>query len=143
MFTYDPTTVATSPLSFVRLQIGDTDPTDVLLDDDEITPLLAAEPTAFAAATAAEMIAAKFTRRVDKQVGKLRLNSTQRAQAYFTLATRLRAQAARGPLTPYAGGQSIDEKEGLVEDDDRVEPSFTVDTMEPANVQPRLEPNWG
>lgn len=117
---------ASSPKDQVRFLVGDTDETDQLLQDEEIEWLISDRGSALAAAVAAaEAIAAKFARQVDKAVGDLRLSLSQKAQGYAARAAELRLRLATG-AAPYAGGISASDKEAQELDTDRVPPAFRV-----------------
>lgn len=121
----------------VRFLVADTIPASPLLTDNEVAFLLEDEgnnPTR-AAARAAEVLAAKYTKEADdKQVGPLRLGSSgakSRAEKYSALAKQLWARAGRKAATSvYAGGISAADKETRADDSDRVHPSFARDMMD-------------
>lgn len=114
----------------VRTYIGDTDSTDPLLSDEQITYALSEAGTVRAAsALCAEWIAALFSRKADKSVGDLSISYSQRASQYTQLAAGLRSRAARTVL-PYFGGISETAKDTREADTDRVEPAFTVDMLD-------------
>ena len=133
-WTYNPATLATSLLYQTRLLLGDTDSTDPLLADEELTYLLTVAPApALAAAEAAGTLAARFAREADQSVGRLSESRSQRARAFEALAVRLRGQAARGltsAVAPYLGGASIVDKNVDRADTDRVEPFFSRDQFD-------------
>ncbi len=112
----------------VRFLIGDTDTNDQLIQDEEITWLLAEHPSVrSAAAEACEAIARKFARQVDVSVDDVRVSASQRAERYQNLAAALRAQDARTgkaiPL-PSAPGLSQATKGDREADEDLVQPFF-------------------
>jgi len=126
-WTYDGDPTA-SDTAAVRFAVGDTDTTDQLLSDEEIAYLLTEYGTVTAAAVSAcEALAAKFARQVDRQVGNLRLSSSQRAAQFRELAATLRRRAAL-TATPYAGGLTYTDKDARAADTDRVKPAFTKGT---------------
>lgn len=112
-----PATVARDA---VRLLVGDTDSTDQLVSDEEITWAVAQGPTTLAAARIAEVIAGRFSRRADKEVGDLSLRASQKAKAYLVLAQRLQVRANLVAGVPYAGGISVSDKQDQEDDTDRV-----------------------
>lgn len=124
-WTFASTDLSTA-LSQVRLLIGDTDTNDQQLTDEEIafyTSNMAG--TYYAAASAAEALAASYARRVDKSVGSASISASQRQDHYLNLSARLRSQAAVfSGVTPYAGGISDADKRTFEVDTDRVEPAF-------------------
>ena len=63
---------------------------------------------------------------IEKKVGDLMIkkaDASQAAQWYRSLGQKFGRMAAAG-LTPYAGGLSIDEKQDVEDDTDRVRPAF-------------------
>lgn len=89
-FTYggDP---SNSTLEEIRFLIGDTDSTDALLSDEEITYIITQAPnTYFAAAMAADMVVSKYGKYVQRSVGSLSINLGDRATNYEKLSKRLR-----------------------------------------------------
>jgi DNA polymerase III delta prime subunit len=126
----------------VRFHIGDTDPDDPQLHDEEITALLTSEGGVMRAAIrAAEAIAARYARRTDFRVsGELHQSASQMYQHYLDLALRLRRRQSLGAI-PYAGGISVEDKENEVENIDRVIPSFTTHgEEEPGTAPPQIAP---
>ncbi len=108
----------------VRFLVGDTDTTDQLLQDEEITWLLGQEGQPLAAAAAAlEALAARFARQVDKAVGDLRLSLSQKAASFAARAAELRSRLALA-AAPYAGGLSEAEKAAAEGEADLVQPAF-------------------
>ena len=126
-FTYDGDP-ANSDLEAVRFLIGDTDSTDALLQDAEVNWGLSQNSNIyFAASIAAETIASKFARKVDKAVGDLRQSYSQQSKQYRTLAADLKRQASlKGSILPYAGGISVSDKESVEENTDRTSPNFEI-----------------
>lgn len=113
-FTYDPDRLQDpndGPLMQVRLLIGDTDSSDPQLQDAEIQYYLASEAnTLMAASRSARAIAGRYSRKVDKAVGDLKITASQRYKQYDSLATELQN---RGRLTqiPTAGGVLISDRD--------------------------------
>lgn len=134
MFTYDVTQLATKPVYQARLLLGDTQASFPLLQDEELAQYLTIYPNVyFAAAYAAEAIAGMFSRQTDRSLAGLSLSNSQKAKQYSTLAAALRRQGALG-VSPYAGGQSILDKQRREQDMDRVPPLFTRETAEIAGT---------
>ena len=102
---------AANPKDAVRFYLGDTDPDDPQLQDEEILFLVQkfAGNVYLAAADAARGLAGKYSRRADKAVGDLRLSFSQQAQHYWELAKRLQTEAGKRAV-PYAGGISKSDK---------------------------------
>lgn len=124
---------STSDLDAVRFWIGDTDQADQLVQDEEIDFLLGrySDPLA-AAAHAAEALAAKFARLVDKTLGDYSVKLSQKVEHYRQLAKSL-DDMAKGKLklvSPYAGGISISDKMAQERDRDRVKPRFRRGMMD-------------
>ena len=112
----------------VRFLIHDTDTTAQLLTDEEINGLLTIEGSARGAAIlAAGSLSARFGRKASMSVGDLSINYGSIASFYHGLMLSLRRELACSSASPYAGGQSIADKDAKEEDDDRVKPSFRRD----------------
>lgn len=121
-FSYDITDLATSPKDAVRLLIHDTDAADPLLQDEEINYLVAVEGTNLyrIAWRAAEVIAAKFARVVDRSIGPLNDRGSQKQAQYAALACDLRNKMLRSGPVPLATALSISEKQSVEDQPDRV-----------------------
>lgn len=133
-YTGDP---ADSDKDRVRFLIGDTDTSDQQLQDAEILDLLTEAPNPLrAAANAAEAIAAKYSRQVDKSLGQSSVSASRRAVAYQELADSLRKRARRAGVTPFAGGRSKAAKDAAAESTDAVQPSFSIgqDDLPPSSL---------
>ena len=98
-YTGDP---ANSNLDAVRFLVGDTDTADEQLQDEEINWLLSENATNIysAAIQAAETIAAKYAREMNKRVGQLWIDAAEKFKHYNMLATNLREQ--RRSIAPTA-----------------------------------------
>lgn len=129
MFTYDPTLLATMPFMQVRLLIGDTDPNEQLMQDEEIIWELSNESNNIfrAAWRLAENIAAEFSRMADTAIGmrSLQLHASQKSAQYTSLSRRLRLRAAVRGVGIYAGGISVSDKEANDLNTDREPPFFS------------------
>ncbi|MFW6078999.1 MAG: hypothetical protein ACODAE_05220 [Gemmatimonadota bacterium] len=113
-----------SDRSWIRLRIGDTSSGDALLQDEEIDAMIDAEGNRYAAAAiCCETVAAKFARKVEKGVGRLRVSAQQQYEHYTTLAERLRREAGTR-VAPFAGGISVSGKRTERDDSDRDDPAF-------------------
>jgi len=99
-FSYDPAIVTT--IDEVRLKIGDTNPLDPQLMDEEITMLLteAGESSRAAAVAAIDILIARYARHVDKWVGDLKILASQRFEQY----TKLRGTLITGGGSPAMSG---------------------------------------
>jgi len=126
-----------STLDQVRYLCQDTDSTEQLLQDAEVTFEIAQNPNPYlAAAACAERLSLKFGRDVTFRVGDTQVNYGERAREYRLLATQLRQRYALRSAMPYAGGLSISEKQTILADTDRVEPAFH-------RQEPDDTPVWG
>jgi hypothetical protein len=109
----------------VRFLVHDTDTTAQLLTDEEIAGLVTIEGSARGAAVlAAGSLAARFGRKASMSVGDLSIDYGSIATFYNNLVASLRRELATTSARPYAGGQSISDKESKEDDDDRVSPAF-------------------
>ncbi len=127
-WSYDPSLAAGGGKDAVRLLIGDTDPTDQLLYDEEIVFCLGQETTLHRAASkAATLVAAKLSRGVFVSDGGSSVAAAQRTEAYRKLAADLLESDGRNaaPLL-YVGGISVAEIESRRCDPDRPADSFAV-----------------
>lgn len=112
----------------VRLLIGDTDAEEPFLMDSELDFLVSLGGNTYSiAASACEIIAAKFAREVSKSVGSLSLGSQDRQAHYQSLAASLRFQLALRISIPFAGGLSQNEKDANNGDPDLVPHLFSRD----------------
>lgn len=124
-FTYDVST----NVGKVRLLIGDTDETDILLQDEDIQFFLDSYGNLkIAASQAAMAISAKFSREADKQVGMLRISFSIRANNYNKLSKELKLNAS-SILISYVGGISQSDKIYNDDNPDKVSPSFRRNGM--------------
>ena len=121
-FTYDLSTT----IGQVRLMIGDTDSTDVLLYNEEISAMLTTFNNAIAltSANCARAIGGKYTRKADKQIGDLKIQYMNRSKAFFDLADNIMLNQRGKTLIPYCGGISQSDKSINEDDSDLVQPSF-------------------
>lgn len=109
---------ATSVTDEVHFLVGDTNPAEPLVQDEEINYYLALHPKAagkpawLAAAAVADAIAAQFARRAQRSIGSLSIAAQQQWEHYVALAASLRdAYATNGrgsgsvrPGAPVLGG---------------------------------------
>ena len=137
-YSFDP---SASPLDEVRFLVGDTNADTPQLQDEEINYQIklvygAVPPISgnlLPAAYCADVLAAKYTRAVDKSVGTLRLSYGQRVKQYQDLARQLRTRATLGMVKPFVGGMSLSDKRALTQDPDRVGTAVVVDGMDHEN----------
>lgn len=121
----------TDPLSSdkdtVRYLVGDTDEHDPLTQDEEILWQLQQYPEVRQAAVAvAQQLATKFARYASVRNGDTQVDWNARAQQYRQIAQDLQAQTAALLAIPYAGGISQSDKQSVLDNTDRVHPSFTT-----------------
>lgn len=115
----------------VRFLVGDTDDSNKLVADGEITGSLTIENDNIykAAAMIAESLAARFAREVSITVDGLSRTGEQRARQYTDLARRLRQRGneAAGALgAPFVGGVSKGEMNSVDSDTDRFHSRFKM-----------------
>jgi len=120
-----------SELDQVRFEIGDTDSTDQLLQDEEIGFVVLQESNLkYSAAECCVRIAAKFARQAQKSVGPLSISANQKYDQYIRLGAVLRAQGGTPPM-PFAGGISVSDVNTRRADTDANLGSFRTDLQEP------------
>jgi hypothetical protein len=125
-WSYDPEMGTTK--DEVRFLIGDTDPEDPLLQNEEIAYLLTVEGSpALAAARACDVLGTRFAKLVDKAVGDLRLSLSQRSENFRAQATHLRSGGASSVVpVPIATGIGIADKQAAELEEDRVAPHIVT-----------------
>jgi hypothetical protein len=121
----------------VRFIVGDTDTTDQLVTDEEIAWALTQNSNIYgASAIIAGTIAAKFSRKVDKSVGDLKLSLSQKSKQYLQLQKDLNGKTATRVI-PFSGGISIANKDSYKDDTDRVRPAFNIDMQQDPDLTSR------
>jgi hypothetical protein len=144
------TTTSSGRLNSVRLLVGDTDTSDQLVQNEEITFGLAQANNNiyYAAAWVCRTIAAKFSRMVDTTLdGALSAKYSTRAQQYQQLAAQVEAQGKKTSgkaLGVFGGGYSSSQMEVANQDPDRVKPAFSItqfDNVEAGDGYIPDEPN--
>jgi hypothetical protein len=126
-WTYNPMQLATSPLYQVRALIGDVMQGDQQLMDAEISwQLTQFSNVNLAAAACCRMMARKFARQVDITQGHLNTNYSARRKAYEELSKDLEQRGMATAITPYAGGISVSDVQGVQANTDRIQPEFTI-----------------
>lgn len=128
---YDYTQLATSAKDRVRLEIGDTDPTNQMLQDEEINQAISVENNFWgASARCCEMIARVKLGHADIRLGRaMYVTYTKMADQYLRMAVALREKAL-GANIPYAGGVVLADKQTLQSDTSIVQPAFTREMQE-------------
>lgn len=123
-WTYDASPL-TSNLDAVRFLVGDTDSSDQQLQDEEITYLLTVEGgVRYSAYKAAKALAARYTRKVDRNVGDLRISFSQKARQYHDLAAALKTDMA-SHVAPLVLALSVSAKDAVGLNSDNVQPFFS------------------
>jgi len=121
---------ADSTLDETRFLVGDTDKDKPQVSDDEINWALtkASDDTTSAAALICRHLSRHYSRLADCSVGDVSRSCSQMAQAYKDRADELEAEAlaTTGLVIPSFGGLSQTEKETLSENEDAVQPAFSV-----------------
>ena len=135
-WSYDPNTLNTTTsagrLNTVRLLVGDTDTTDQLVQNEEITFALSqtGDNVYYGAVWICRAIAAKFSRLVTTTLdGALSANYSDKAKQYNQLAVQIEAQGKKTSgkaLGVFAGGISVTEMNVANSDPDRVKPAFSI-----------------
>jgi hypothetical protein len=124
-WSYDLGALATSTRYQIRLELQDTDATEMLLQDEEIDWIITQESsTLLAASRGAEIIARLFARQADSvENPTVKLKFTKRVDAYYKLAETLRkrSSAARAPI---AISTSAAAKQAAMQNTDRTGPYF-------------------
>ena len=121
-----------------RFLVGDTDPKDQLLSDQEIVWILGQYNNSplNAAIRCCEAIASKFSRLADETVGRVSIKYSQIATAIMKQQNMLRNRLAMEDAAPFAGGISVSDKITNRADTDLVRPDFTKHMMENWDIAP-------
>lgn len=144
------TTTSAGRINTVRLLVGDTDTTDQLVQNEEITFALSqtGDNVYYAAVWTCRAIAAKFSRMVTTTLdGSLSANYSDKAKQYNQLAVQIESQGKKTSgkaLGVSAGGISVAAMGVANSDSDRVKPSFSVnqfDNVEAGDQYLPEEPN--
>jgi hypothetical protein len=120
----------------IRVLVGDTDPADPLVQDEEIAlyttgGTFAQSSDAAAAVEVCRAIVAKLARRVTMSAGVSSVNLGEQVAHYRDLLTDLIRQSSSTSAVPYAGGISRADVLAREADTDRVAPFFDRRTGEP------------
>ena len=126
------TTTASGKLNTVRLLVGDTDETDQLIQDEEINfALTQSDNVYYAASWVANVIAAKFSRKVSTELdGQLRADYSDLSKQYHKLSGSLRQDGTKynsASLGLVFGGTEVAAIDAVRARTNRVKPSFTRD----------------
>ena len=127
-WTYELTTITSTPKDVVRLLIGDTDSTAQLLQDEEISTFLSYRPSPYgAAADCCRSLAAKYAIQATTAAGDTKISYSDISKSFAARANALDQKAIIfGSAMPYAGGISVTDKQNQVEDADRVPTNFNI-----------------
>lgn len=127
----------------IRFLIGDTDTTDQQLQDEEITYLIGLYPSPYsAAANACDALANKYSRQVQKSVGRMSIAAGERCKAYRTAAAELRRKRSTEGLSMFIGGRTISGKETFADDSNAVQPSFAIGQDDFPETQTNVYPPY-
>jgi hypothetical protein len=126
-WTYDPDTLETDPLMQLRLMIGDTDSTNQLAQDEELSYWLSTEGGGVvqAAIASLEALAATYSTKADRVIGPLSIKYSQISANLCTRAQGLRIDRIALGAQVYAGGIDVDDKRTGELDNGLVKPFFT------------------
>lgn len=130
------TTTASGRLNSVRLLVGDTDTSDQLVQNEEITFALAqvGNNIYYAGSWVCRVIAAKFSRMVNTTLdGALSADYSDRAKQFQQLATQIEAQGKKTSgksLGVSGGGISSLGMSVVNQDPDRVKPAFGINQFD-------------
>lgn len=143
-WTYDPASEA--PLDMVRWLIADTEASDPLQQDEEITRVLLRQPNTYSAAAAiARQIARQFARQATIDIAtEVRINLSDRAKQYFEMAKDLERQASigaggTGGVGVFVGGVSQAQMDTAASNADRVQPAFTRELHDTTTERSRTD----
>lgn len=130
-WSYNLDDLATNEKDQVRLEIGDTDINNQLLQDQEILQAISVENNFWgSAARSCEMISRFFAGKADVRLGRsMQLTYTKMATQYQEMAARLRSKSG-GVNVPWVGGMSVAEKVAYATTSDYVQPLFTKTMMQ-------------
>jgi len=121
---------SSSPLDAVRFEIGDTDESDALLQNEEIMYVLDEEMDSVlrAALRCCENIIARFSREVNKKIGPTSINASEAVQHYQQLADNIRRRLQIKAMI-YCGSLSLSEEEKDTRNKDLKKPIFKRNIM--------------
>ena len=135
----------------VRFEVGDTDASDPLVDDESIDQVLSENTNVLlVAAFIADAIASAFARKADFKNLNLSVSASQRAVAYERRVKRILRKAGVDPngrilAGMFAGGLTISGKRAQSTDTDAVQPLFRLgdhdhpDANNPQRFRDRFE----
>lgn len=132
---YDSSKLGTNPIFAVRNEIQDTDPLDQQLQDEEIAYAITQERDFWgASARCLEVIARAKLRKADVRLGRqMMITYTKMAEQLVEQARALRKKSL-GTVTPWVGGMNITDQVNYAENNDIIQPVFTMTMMENPRV---------
>jgi len=126
-WTGDP---SASTVEKIRAEIGDTDSTNALFTDEWIEYVYSIEHTVLnSAARLCEQLATKYSGDVNRAMGPLRVDLSDKAKFYAQRAKELRNRGM-GFAEPYAGGISEAKEDIFEADSDIKQPIFSKGMMD-------------
>lgn len=130
-WTYDPADLDTNPVDQIRLEIGDTDPNDQLLQNSEIVYAATQEDTFWGTcARCCEMISRFYARKADVRLGRsMQITYTKTFSQYQDMAARLRIKAG-GTSVPFVGGMFVVDAVNYAQQSGLIQPIFTKTMMQ-------------
>jgi hypothetical protein len=122
----------------VRFHCGDTNTSNQLASDEEISYTLTKEPNVYrAAALVCDAIALRLGNEMDSE-GETGFKAKEKYDQYRQKAEDLRAQAKSSGVKLFAGGISQADRDSRRKDTDRIQPVFTRD-MNQVHLPPVLD----
>lgn len=119
-----------NPTDSVRFEVGDTDSTRPMVQDEEIAYALSEQGgVLWAAAAICSALAGRVARDVDRTMGRTGVSASQRALAFRAQGKALRIRAASYAV-PVAGGLTKTDRQNRDEDLEAVKPAFTRELHE-------------
>lgn len=126
-FSYDETALDVE-LNRIRLELGDTDSDDILLQDEEIVQVQSEQSTFYAkVASCCRLICRKLARRVDYKLSLLSESASQLYERYSAMEKEYTAKSSFNH--PWMGSIKTDVKDDNEDDTDLVKPRFKRNQM--------------
>lgn len=127
-FSYDETALDVE-LNRIRLELGDTDEDDILLQDEEIAQVQSEQDSFYKrVATCCRLICATIARKVDYKLSLLSENLSRLYERYSEMEKKFSAMASFNH--PWIGSIKKDLKEDVEADTDLVKPRFKRGLMD-------------
>ena len=130
-FSYNDADLSTD-LNKVRRLINDVNSSSPFFTDEEVGFFIESDSNVFGAASiASRALASKFASGVNKTVGKLKIDLSDKFKHYDALANQLAGMALdKGSPQLFAGALTKTQKETQESNTDRVEPAFFRDMFD-------------